>query len=242
MPPTVQELLVLATQFEKFAADIPQPAGFEEDFAKWLKMKEKGPITIRELPVIKILEPKSEGFGKDEDDNDAKLGVAGFPWDVDEEDIKKERAKPKCDACDGEGYKDGKFCHKCEGSGRGKEEKPKAKAAAMELILLAKKQEKKLDPKAKVRSRGTVVFPAESPNVTDHKDHFPINDADQARNALARSHQYNKAPSWYKGSLKSLQDAVSRKVKSKYPKINVGGKDKKSSLEISEILLAKYAK
>jgi hypothetical protein len=88
----------------------------------------------------------------------------------------------------------------------------------------AKKEKKKLDPKAKVRNRGTVCVPAE--RAKDKKDHFPINDIDQARNALARVQQYDKVPSWYNGSLKGLQDAVSRKVHSKYPAI---GKEKKSS-------------
>jgi hypothetical protein len=87
----------------------------------------------------------------------------------------------------------------------------------------AKKEKKKLDPKAKVRNRGTVCVPAEQ--AKDKKDHFPINDEDQARNALARVHQYSSVPSWYKGSLKGLQDLVSRKVHSKYPSI---GKEKKS--------------
>lgn len=91
----------------------------------------------------------------------------------------------------------------------------------------------KTDPKAKVRNRGKVVFPAESSNVKDKKDHFPINDADQARNALARVHQYSKVPSWYKGSLKGLQEAVARAVKKHYKGIDVGGKDKKSSAEFS---------
>ncbi len=88
----------------------------------------------------------------------------------------------------------------------------------------AKKEKKKLDPKAKVRNRGTVCVPAES--AKDKKDHFPINDEDQARNALARVHQYDKVPSWYKGSLKGLQDLVSRKVHSKYK--SIGKSEKKS--------------
>lgn len=102
----------------------------------------------------------------------------------------------------------------------------------------AKKKEKaKLDPKAKVRNRGTVCVPAES--AKNKKDHFPINDEAQARNALARVHQYSSAPSWYSGSLKGLQDLVSRKVHSKYPSI---GKDKKksSAVEVSFDLLNKY--
>ncbi len=90
------------------------------------------------------------------------------------------------------------------------------------LVKIAKDKKKKLDPKAKVRNRGSVCCSAESPNVTDHKDHFPINDADQARNALARVHQYKgKKPSWWKGSLESLVNTVSRKVHSKYPKIKI---------------------
>lgn len=88
----------------------------------------------------------------------------------------------------------------------------------------AKKENKKLDPKAEVRNRGSVCVPASS--AKDKKDHFPINDIDQARNALSRVHQYDKVPSWYGGSLKGLQALVSRKVHSKYPAI---GKEKKSS-------------
>jgi hypothetical protein len=100
--------------------------------------------------------------------------------------------------------------------------------ATEDLTKIAKEKEsKKLDPKAKVRNRGTVCVPAES--AKDKKDHFPINDEGQARNALARVHQFSKAPEWYSGSLAGLQALVARKVKSKYPKIDVGGKDKKSS-------------
>lgn len=99
------------------------------------------------------------------------------------------------------------------------------------------------DPKAKVRNRGTVVFPAESSKVKDDKDHFPINDADQARNALARANQFSSVPKWYNGSLQELVNAVARKVHSKYPSIKVTeeakkpGK-KKSSLDRIEALLA----
>lgn len=103
-----------------------------------------------------------------------------------------------------------------------------------------KKEKHKRDPKAKVRNRGTVVFPAESSK--DHQDHFPINDEDQARNAWSRAHQYSKAPSWYSGSLKSLQDAVKRKVHSKYPGIEFEDKKKKKSyVEVSPELVQKYA-
>jgi hypothetical protein len=114
---------------------------------------------------------------------------------------------------------------------------------ATELLeKTAKKKKKKLDPKAKVRNRGTVVFPAESSSVKDNKDHFPINDEDQARNAYARAHQYSKAPSWYKGSLKSLQDAVKSKVHKKYPSIEFADKKKKSSLlDLANQLTIKFA-
>lgn len=92
---------------------------------------------------------------------------------------------------------------------------------------------KKLDPKAEVRNRGTVCVPAE--NAKDKKDHFPINDEAHGRNALAQVAKYTAAPPWYNGSLKGLQDLVSRKVHSKYP--SIGKKDKKSS---TDYLLAKY--
>lgn len=98
------------------------------------------------------------------------------------------------------------------------------KYVTSKITKIAKKQEKKLDPKAKVRSRGKVVFPAESPKVKDKKDHFPINDADQARNALARVAQYDKAPPWYNGSLKSLQDTVQKTVHKHYKSIEISGK------------------
>lgn len=101
----------------------------------------------------------------------------------------------------------------------------------------AKKKRKKLDPKAKVRNRGTVCVPASS--AKDHKDHFPINSIGQARNALARVHQYSAAPSWYKGSLKGLQALVSRKVHSKYPSIK--SKKKSKAEELVDGLFVKMA-
>lgn len=112
--------------------------------------------------------------------------------------------------------------------------------ATKALVVEAKKKEKKkLDPKAKVRNRGTVCVPAEQ--AKDKKDHFPINDEDQARNALARVQQLSSAP-WYKGSLEGLKALVARKVKAKYPGINVGGKDsKKKASEYYDHLLNKFA-
>lgn len=77
------------------------------------------------------------------------------------------------------------------------------------------------DPKAKTRNRGDVVFPADSPKVTDDKDHFPINNQNQARNALARANQYKDSPKWYKGSLTDLVKKVATAVKKKYKDIEV---------------------
>jgi hypothetical protein len=79
----------------------------------------------------------------------------------------------------------------------------------------------KKDSEAKLRNRGDVVFSAGSKNVTDDKDHFPINDKDQARNALARAGQYNEVPDWYTGSLEKLKRKIQKKVKAKYPDIEV---------------------
>jgi hypothetical protein len=108
--------------------------------------------------------------------------------------------------------------------------------AADSLEATAKK---KLDPKAKVRNRGTVCVPAES--AKDKKDHFPINDEGQARSALSRVEGLTSAP-WYNGSLEGLRALVKRKVHSKYPSIGKADKkSKKSYVEVSESLLKKYA-
>lgn len=84
----------------------------------------------------------------------------------------------------------------------------------------------KVDPNAKVRNRGDVVFPADSKKVNDKKDHFPINDENQARNALSRVAQYSSVPSWYNGTLKELQAAVRNAVSRKYKNIEVTKKTK----------------
>ena len=99
----------------------------------------------------------------------------------------------------------------------------------IDIIAEAAEEFEKLasDPKAKVRNRGTCVFPAEHPKVKDNKDHFPLNSESQARNALARASQYSSAPEWWAGSLKELVNAVARKVHSKYKGIKVTNKSKK---------------
>jgi hypothetical protein len=78
-----------------------------------------------------------------------------------------------------------------------------------------------LDPQAKVRNRGDVVFPANSKKIKDNKDHFPINDADQARNALSRVAQFDSVPPWYDGTLSELQAAVRNAVSRKFKGIKV---------------------
>lgn len=89
-------------------------------------------------------------------------------------------------------------------------------------------EEKMHNPKAATRNRGDVVFPAESPKVKDDKDHFPINTAGQARNAIARGNQFSSAPDWYKGSAQDLVNAIIRAVKKKYPDMEISKEAKKS--------------
>lgn len=93
------------------------------------------------------------------------------------------------------------------------------------LQKLAK--ELKKDPKAAIRNKPDAIFGDKHPKVKDDKDHFPIDTAGRARNALAQVQKYTSAPSWWKGSLEELKNSVSKAVKKKYPSIDVGGKDKK---------------
>ncbi len=79
----------------------------------------------------------------------------------------------------------------------------------------------KKDPKAKVRNRGLVVFPSDHSKVTDDKDHFPINTASQARNALSEAGKYDKVPDWYKGTLSSLKSAIEKAIQKEYPTIQI---------------------
>lgn len=75
---------------------------------------------------------------------------------------------------------------------------------------------------SKAEHRGDVVFSSTSPLVNDNKDHFPINNLNQARNAIARVNQYDKIPDWYNGkSLKQLIDKVNKDVHKKYPSIKI---------------------
>jgi hypothetical protein len=75
------------------------------------------------------------------------------------------------------------------------------------------------DPKAKVRNRGTVIFSAESPDVTDDKDHFPINSEDQARAALSRASQSDFE--WYKGTKEQAIAKIKSAVRKAFPSIKI---------------------
>ena len=79
------------------------------------------------------------------------------------------------------------------------------------------------DPKAADRNRGDVVFPAESSKVLDDEDHFPINSEKQAIAAVGYANHYKlgNPPSWFKGSVTELLDAVIAAVDKKYPEIEL---------------------
>jgi len=96
-------------------------------------------------------------------------------------------------------------------------------------------EEAKKDPKAEVRNRGNVVFPAGSKSVKDDKDHFPINNIGQARNALARVNQYSSAPKWYTGSLDTMKKKVASAVHAKYPSIKISKAAKESKVDESKV-------
>lgn len=100
--------------------------------------------------------------------------------------------------------------------------------------------EKIAGEKVKARARGTCCLPAEHSMVKDNKDHYPINDAAQARNALSRVSQHSGVPPWFRGTLSSLVNIVRRKVKAKYPSIEVSTDNKKRAERVG--LLTKLAR
>lgn len=122
------------------------------------------------------------------------------------------------------------------------EDKSQAQKAAIALNMAREKnlkvpdekksknesEERAHNQKAATRNKGHVVFPAESPKVKDDKDHFPINTAGQARNAIARGNQFSSAPDWYKGSAQDLVNAIIRAVKKKYPDMEISKEAKKA--------------
>lgn len=74
----------------------------------------------------------------------------------------------------------------------------------------------------KSKTRPNPVFDANDPDVLDDKDHFPLGDVDQARNALARVNQYDETPKWWKGtSLADMKKKVADAVKKEFPSIEV---------------------
>ena len=94
--------------------------------------------------------------------------------------------------------------------------------AVDELLVLAS------DAKAKVRNRGTCVYPADHPKVKDNKDHYPINSEDQARTALRYANkEKGEAPPWFSGTVKEFLNGIVRKVRKEYPGIQITEKSKK---------------
>jgi len=116
-------------------------------------------------------------------------------------------------------------CPKCGG--------PLIGASAAEIEELKSKYSQTEAKKTKAQTRGKCVFQSSHAKVTDDKDHFPINSVKQARNALARAGQYNKSPSWYKGSLSQLQKTIQNAVKKAYPSIEVTEKVQTDIVEIT---------
>jgi hypothetical protein len=150
-------------------------------------------------------------------------------------------AKEPCFYCEGKG------CHECNGTGveekstdiieeplllflRERRKRPKIETSLERQAAKKSKEKnkKKLDPRAKVRNRGDVVFPAESSKVKDHKDHYKVNTIEEAHAALSYAGHYSKAPPWFNGTLEELKSAIRRKVKAKFPSIAVSEPKKKS--------------
>ena len=215
MPLDTQKLLDLADQFEKQAVDIKQPPSFEEDYKKYKEMLNPTPKD-EEGAYEKWLKDNSAFEDTEIDGVDGVDGVDHEPLPPTERDPKPHKGDEMLEDLD-------KLPPELLDADTYMRAASQYEMKANQLLALAKEKQK-LDPKAKVRNRGTVCVPASS--AKDKKDHFPINNEAQARNALARVHQYSSVPEWYSGSLKGLQALVSRKVHSKYPSI---GKDKKSS-------------
>lgn len=113
-----------------------------------------------------------------------------------------------------------------------------AKKTGLKEYKIIKLADEVINEKTKAQSRGNAIFQSDSSKVTDNKDHFPINNAAQARNALARVAQYKSAPEWYKGSLSALQAKVRNTVKKEFPSIEVTDvKESKNFKELAEKLM-----
>lgn len=95
------------------------------------------------------------------------------------------------------------------------------------ILDLASKFElmtKKAKDKAQVRTRPNPTFQSTHPKVNDNRDHYPMDDIDQARNALARMCQHGEAPDWWDGSLEELRNAIRRKVRKEFKSVEVSDK------------------
>ncbi|MDD5651693.1 MAG: hypothetical protein PHF86_14960 [Candidatus Nanoarchaeia archaeon] len=106
----------------------------------------------------------------------------------------------------------------------GKQDHPKLDLQSIsfkDYLRLTMNETKKGSSKAKVRTRPNPVFDSTHSKVNDNKDHFPLGNANQARNALARVAQYTSKPKWYNGTLESLKNAVKRAVHKEYPLIEI---------------------
>ncbi len=96
-----------------------------------------------------------------------------------------------------------------------------------EVIELSKAKERVLEF-AKViteeqleKGNKKVIFSSKDSKVNDSKDHFPINDIDQARNALIRVEEYQTVPKWYDGPLSEVVTKVKDTIKQTYSSLEV---------------------
>jgi len=80
---------------------------------------------------------------------------------------------------------------------------------------------------SEAKDRGTVIIDVGHPKNKSNKQHFPANNANQARNALSRVNEYSSKPEWWSGTLQELVNAVVRGVKKHYPSIEVSEAAKK---------------
>lgn len=236
---TVQQLLALAARFEKMAVDIPQPPDFGEDFEKYQKMLDPKPENDDDAyqKWLKDTGPLDEEIPVEEVD-DLPFKEEGLPSEMKADTYIRtaQKKKTKIELTP--------FEERIAEEEQAKKDHPANWSNKDWLKYLQKgktKDTNKLDMSAKVRNRGDVVFSAESSNVSDHKDHFELNTIDQAHAALSYAGHYKNAPPWYKGSLEQLKETIHRKVKAKYPSIEISGTGKKKSYVIvNQRIFSKY--
>jgi hypothetical protein len=90
---------------------------------------------------------------------------------------------------------------------------------------------------AKKDKHTNFIFPKSHPKVKDKKDHFPIPNANHARNALSRAGAFDKAPTWFSGSLSEFKNSIRRAVKAKYKGIEVSDKKKKADISLQNSIV-----